>query len=172
MELHFRLVDQLQVHVSCWSGAEFDFHQVYAGVHVRHGDKASDGHKLQSFEAQIAAIQKSPECKPQQSSPANVNNIVATCHLDTNEVMPLFVASDDALILLSAQSHGYLAFSPGVSQQTSTVGMLSTLVSKHEVAYNATLEIISDIFYLSRCSTLVGICSSQVFSLALILTIL
>jgi hypothetical protein len=128
------------------------------GVHVRHGDKAADGHKLHSFEAEITAIRKSPECAQTSTDITNSSG----CHLANGEMMPLFVASDDGAILLSAHKLGHLAFSPGFSQQTSSTGMLSTLLSKHDMAYNATLEIISDIFYLSRCSTLVGICSSQV----------
>ena len=36
-----------------------------AGLHVRHGDKASDGFKHQSFEAELRALYKSPDCVSQ-----------------------------------------------------------------------------------------------------------
>ena len=36
-----------------------------AGLHVRHGDKASDGFKHQSFEAELRALHKSPDCVSQ-----------------------------------------------------------------------------------------------------------
>ena len=55
----------------------------------------------------------------------------------------------------------------GVSQQTSAAdGMLKTLLSHPELANSAALEIITDIYFLSQCSTLVGMAASQVFRMA------
>lgn len=42
----------------------------FAGLHVRHGDKASDGFKHQSFEAELRALHKSPDCVSQYNPPA------------------------------------------------------------------------------------------------------
>ena len=131
-----------------------------AGMHVRHGDKSSDGFKHHSFDAEMSAVKKSPEC------------VNASCVRTSNDStaaagMRLFVASDDASVLISARLDGHLVKeSVGVSQQTSTAGMFKTLMSNKAVAYNATVEIITDVHYLSRCSTLVGIAASQVFRLA------
>jgi len=44
--------------------------------------------------------------------------------------------------------------------------MLATLLHKPEMGYNASLEIIRDVYFLSRCSTLVGIAASQIFRMA------
>lgn len=44
--------------------------------------------------------------------------------------------------------------------------MLKTLLKHPEIAHQATLEIIADIYFLSQCSTLVGISASQVFRMA------
>lgn len=45
-------------------------------------------------------------------------------------------------------------------------GMLKTLLKHPEIAHQATLEIIADIYFLSQCSTLIGISASQVFRMA------
>lgn len=80
----------------------------------------------------------------------------------------IFVASDDARVLHIAHHKGYLTDSSGVSQKQgyATSGMLKTLLTHPELAHSASLEIISDIFYLSHCSSLIGMCSSQVFRMA------
>ena len=92
-------------------------------------------------------------------------------HLDVERstfVFPLqvFVASDDLDVLQLANKRGFLADIDGVSQQTGNTGMLSTLLEHHELAYNASLEIIRDIFFLSQCTSLLGVAGSQVFRMA------
>lgn len=88
-------------------------------------------------------------------------------------VLPLhvFVASDDGAVLQVAQERGFLTALEGqrlgVSQQTDAHdGMLKTLLTHPEMANSATLEIISDIYFLSQCSTLIGTAASQVFRMA------
>jgi hypothetical protein len=62
---------------------------------------------------------------------------------------------------------GHLVDTAGVSQQTSNVGMMQTLSNRNSgIGFNASLEIIADIFFLSQSSTLVGIAASQVFRMA------
>ena len=144
-----------------------------AGVHVRHGDKSSDGFKHHSLEAEIAAVHKSPECIMNEK----IKNVdLKTCWIQTNssthvndfsiKPIPVFIASDDPRVLTIAAKAGHLVDEEGVSQQTAHAGMLNTLVSHPEIGYNASLEIIRDIYFLSRCSTLVGIAASQVFRMA------
>lgn len=96
-----------------------------------------------------------------------------TAHNDYSSYMcPLhiFVASDDINVLQGAERLGYMVDSAGISQQTSTDGMLKTLLSRPELGYNATMEIISDIYFLSHCSTLLGIAASQVYRMAVALS--
>lgn len=80
----------------------------------------------------------------------------------------LFVASDDINVLRSAVKQGHITNAAGVSQDTTTAtnGMLTTLLTHPEIAHAAALEIISDIYFLSQCNTLIGICASQVFRMA------
>lgn len=179
---------------------------VLGGVHVRHGDKSSDGFKHHSFEAELAAASKSPEC-------ALLGVLFGGCVRTYNDTllptaapgMRLYVASDDASVLISARimvrhacvrsmfkcrrmlrigpssfppstsnaslhrlpSQGHLVKEhEGISTQTSSAGMFKTLLAHTEVAYNATVEVITDIVHLGRCSTLVGIAASQIFRLA------
>ena len=82
--------------------------------------------------------------------------------------LQLFVASDDVNVLRSAAREGHLTNIVGVSQDTTTAsdGMLKTLLSRPEIAHAATLEIISDIYFLSQCNSLIGISASQVFRMA------
>jgi len=141
-----------------------------AGLHVRHGDKSSDGFKHHSFEAEVAAVRKSPECINSSSCIVTLNDTLASGAPPppNNAVrLRLFVASDDASVLVSARVAGHLVKeAAGVSTQTSSAGMFKTLMTNKAVAYNATVEIITDVFFLSHCSTLVGILASQVFRLA------
>jgi hypothetical protein len=145
-----------------------------AGLHVRHGDKSSDGFKHHSFEAEVAAVRKSPECINISSCIVTLNDTLSTSTSTppqpsnpSPKAVRLFVASDDASVLVSARVAGHLVKeAAGVSTQTSTAGMFKTLMTNKAVAYNATVEIITDVFYLSHCSTLVGILASQVFRLA------
>ena len=150
-----------------------------AGLHVRHGDKASDGFKHQSFEAELRAVRKSPDCVQVVAAAAvgnnssgaaasaagadsstrgeisNVGNVegsggeVASCMThagssNTTALVPLkvFVASDDANVLVAAKKMGHLADSSGVSQQTSTKGMFATMLARPDIGYNASLEIV------------------------------
>ena len=211
-----------------------------AGLHVRHGDKASDGFKHQSFEAELRAVHKSPDCVKLQpvdtlsndtttmaisntisKTDSTIDNtggaavVVPMCLTTSGGVneaarlaensagdgkltsLKMFVASDDAGVLGAAKKMGLLVDSSGVSQQTSTKGMFLAMISRPEIGYNASLEIVSheqqqqhfysllltssslmpfpvhpfinqitDIYFLSRCTTLVGIAASQVFRVA------
>ena len=148
-----------------------------AGMHVRHGDKSSDGFKHHSFEEEAAAVKKAPECDNSgklgnciktynDTVSQNSSNLSFSPNTRTGAIR-LFVASDDASVLISARLNGHLVKeNVGVSQQTSSAGMFKTLLSNKAVAYNATVEIVTDIFYLAHCSTLIGIAASQVFRLA------
>lgn len=80
----------------------------------------------------------------------------------------VFIASDDINVLRSAVKQGYITNAAGVSQDTTTAtnGMLTTLLTHPEIAHAAALEIISDIYFLSQCNTLVGIMASQVFRMS------
>lgn len=141
-----------------------------AGLHVRHGDKASDGFKHQSFEAELRAVRKSPDCVQVVAAAANNNNSSSTdgeisnvgdgganvcmTHAGggstnataTDPLAPLkvFVASDDANVLVAAKKMGHLADSSGVSQQTSTKGMFATMLARPDIGYNASLEIVRE----------------------------
>lgn len=166
-------------------GRGFPHDTSIAGLHVRHGDKSTDGFKDQSFIAEMAAVRKSPECIVTARGRNNVSNSDNTTfhppflkkeHLDedvfciingtTHDELPIFVASDDPHVLVLAKTLGHLVDSSGVSQTTGGIGMLKTLVSHPELGYNASLEIITDIYFLSHCSTLVGIAASQIFRMA------
>lgn len=148
-------------------GRGFPYGSQLIGIHVRHGDKSTDGFKDHSLEAEISAAQKSPECSKRINSGAAGSNASLCTTGDSGEVMAVFVASDDAAVLNESQRLGYLVDKGGVSQQTSSVGMLKTLVhSKKDIGHNASLEIITDIHFLAQCSTLVGIAASQVYRMA------
>lgn len=150
------------------------------GIHVRHGDKASDGFKEHSLKAEMIAVKHSSECHLYNKNSLsfiklgdlydiNDDNVVCSYTNSSYEFKPLkvFVASDDAAVLDTAKKLGHLVDSAGVSQQTSSVGMLKTLVFHNpDIGFNASLEIIADIFFLSQSSTLVGIAASQVFRMA------
>lgn len=148
-----------------------------AGMHVRHGDKHSDGFKHHSLEMELRAVQASKQCEARESGGDKADGkcwthgaLGARTSTETGsvaELLPIFVASDDFKVLSSAAELGFLVDGEGgVSQSTHSTGMLSTLLNKPELGYNASLEIIRDIFFLSRCTTLVGICASQIFRIA------
>ncbi len=168
-----------------------------AGLHVRHGDKHSDGFRLHSMEMQLRALRATSQCEARMrgaekadsqcwthpptaaaaaaagsSSPAAVpvpgqSEEQGPSKGSAPQYLPVFVASDDAAVLSSAAQSGFLvADRGGVSQATHTAGMVNTLLHKPELGYNASLEIIRDIYLLSRCTTLVGIAASQVFRIA------
>jgi hypothetical protein len=184
-------------------GRGFPFGSPVAGLHVRHGDKSTDGFQDQSFEAEITAIKKSPECSQfdkvecltnSESNLKNVNtylkindsNIKSTINnlnLDINKEnykqnnvsdnyssgkITIYVASDDAKVLVAARKMGHLVDSSGsgLSQQVNKQTMVNVLVKNNDMGYNASLEILTDIYFLSQCTTLVGIAASQVFRTA------
>lgn len=131
------------------------------GMHVRHGDKSTDGFRDHSLEAELAALRKSPECNSQ------VSKNISICFNSTSlQPIDIFVASDDTHVLAAAHKMGFLAVNSGVSQQTGGNGMFKTLMGHPEIGFHASLEIITDIVMLSRCSTLVGIAASQIFRMA------
>jgi hypothetical protein len=146
------------------------------GMHVRHGDKQSDGFKHHALDTQLQAVRASPECKTLRPIEARNSSSETgragdigkkeVCLTDNGTQLPIYVASDDPAVLTRAAELGHLVDSDGVSQHTQSAGMLTTLLSKPEMGYNATLEIIRDITLLTRCSTLVGIAASQVFRMA------
>ena len=223
-------------------GNGFPFGLPLAGLHVRHGDKRTDGFREHSMEEELNFIRQSPDCSVVNSAGdcfkllnISTHASIVTLHrltkkhgividkaaidkfnrtsdthnseiaLDPRSMFPshgalgshhghhshsqlvphheaadqqhvipmqLFVASDDVNVMLSAASQGYLTSPVGVSQGTTTAqdGMLKTLLSHPEIAHAATLEIISDIYFLSQCSTLIGIAASQVFRMAVALS--
>lgn len=165
------------------NGRGFPFGHPIAGLHVRHGDKKIDGFMEHSFESELGAIRKSPEFTQHSINSSNLlvefhnnNNDVIENNFDsknmTNNInnkkrkLRIYVASDDANVISSAKKMGFLVDRPGVSQQTQSKGMFVTLASHPELGFNASLEIITDIFFLSHCSTLIGIAASQVFRMA------
>jgi hypothetical protein len=171
-----------------------------AGVHVRHGDKSSDGFKDIELESEMVAISHSPECvanhvvidsnKVEKKNSLeeeftkikcltklstdsfdklkNTKDKIIVYNYENTEYTPLrlFVASDDPHVLESAKKLGHLVDKQGVSQQTAHIGMAKALISNPNLGYNASLEIITDIYFLSQCSTLVGIAASQIFRMA------
>ena len=212
-----------------------------AGLHIRHGDKGSDGFKLYSLEAHVRAARLSQECDaPLQlldgrcrlRAPAgmNTNNSNGSTHgsplLRANEyatmgggrdrgsptkgnrfsssvrhaenaqsgsgsgsssssmssrssgtstssggdgrgeIMHVFVASDDKHVVAAARRKGYLSTRVGVSQETVEKGMAQALADKTAGGYNASLEILADMYFLAQCTTLVGTAASQVFRVA------
>jgi hypothetical protein len=225
-------------------GHGFPFGLPLGGLHVRHGDKHSDGFKDHSLEEELSFVRRSPDCFVQNSRGEcfarvntssfssivvlhrlakkhgiiiNVHDIEAfnrtssdgnaaiaiepkslwpspTAHRSSGHehdsasaapapaaasfpavyVVPvnLFVASDDANVVLSAARQGLLTDAVGVSQDgvIAKHGMLSTLLTHPEIAHAACLEIIADIYFLSQCTSLVGIAASQVFRMAVALS--
>ncbi len=138
------------------------------GIHVRHGDKKSDGFVLHGFEETVLEVHKILNCAVPQAKADGSCWIKST--KDALQRIPVFVASDDGNVLTNALRMGFLAHSHGVSQTTEATGMMVSLRHKPEMSYNASLEIIRDVLFLSRCSTLVGIAASQVFRMAVALS--
>lgn len=155
-------------------GRGFPFGSLIAGLHVRHGDKSIDGWRLHSFENEMAAVRKSPDCALDGMTNSS-RKTEGICHPSTLNVshiaaedrdLHVFVASDDPNVLNAAHKLGHLVDSSGVSQKTGTAGMFAVLIKHPEYGYNATLEIVTDIYFLSHCTTLVGTAASQVFRMA------
>lgn len=174
----FRLQPAVQEYITLQSkhmddGKGFPYGFPVAGLHVRHGDKSSDGFRLHSFEAEMVVIRKSPECLVTPLGVCkNADDPSSTVSADPNEgtatgkELRIFVASDNGAVLEAAKKLGHLVDSSGISQQTGEGGMFKYLLSHPELGYNASLEIIADIHFLAHCSTLVGIAASQVFRMA------
>lgn len=156
----------------------FPFNDVVAGIHVRHGDKKSDGFREHSFEQQLSAIRHSPDCNVRVDDNCYTVNLTQAVDssgrlvLKDNRRMKVFVASDDASVLSTAVAGGHyiVPIDSGLSQKTGKVGMLTTLSWNTAIGYNASLEVISDVFFLSKCSTLIGSASSQVFRMSVALS--
>lgn len=157
--------------------ADMPHHNLLGGMHVRHGDKHVDGFLPHSFEAQLKTLRASSQCLSVQG-PVQMHQLNGTeadwakqCYVRNSrtgsvEMMPIFVASDNANVLAKSSSMGLLVDVAGVSQTTQSTGMMATLADKLELRYNATLEIVRDVYLLSRCSHLVGIAASQIFRMA------
>ena len=76
---------------------------------------------------------------------------------------------NDITVLTIARNRNYLVSKSNISYETNaTQGMASLLTTRHgtELGYNASLEIMTDIYSLSLCSTIVGTASSQVYRVA------
>ena len=136
------------------------------GVHVRHGDKRIDGFAERTLKAELMAIRASPE---NLATSHNTRGYAVTHEHFMNISFDLYVASDDKIVITEAKNGGFMTSPIGVSQEASSKGVFSTLNGKARGTnhgYNASIEIITDIFYLSHCSTLVGTASSQVYRMA------
>lgn len=105
---------------------------------------------------------------------ANGNHVHVNLSSAFNEtlVMPLhiFVASDDIEVLRDAARFGFMYDDSGVSQTTGNTGMLSILLQNPEMGFNATIEIVSDIYFLSQSTTFLGVCGSQVSRMSMALS--
>lgn len=97
------------------------------------------------------------------NSPSSTPTMIAK---SIDEQIFVYVASDDPNVLAVAGELGHLVDESGVSQQTGTEGMEKYLLDHEESRYNATIEIIQDIYLLSKCSTLVGMAASQIFRMS------
>jgi hypothetical protein len=137
----------------------FPFGSPVAGLHVRHGDKHIDGFKEHSYFEEVSSLQRSPDC---------VSYRDGRCYGSDGRELKVYVASDDGKVLKDATMNGHLTtpIDAGVSQSTGTTGMAVTLRGNPSLGYNASLEILSDIFFLSHCSTLVGMAGSQIFRIS------
>ena len=156
------------------NGKGFPSHTPIAGIHVRHGDKHVDGFRDQSFHDELRAVRKSPDCYLvndvcyENVTSSSMDNQNQSSFNSTSGIrkLPIFVASDDEKVLTAARELGYLENTAGFSQQNPEIGVSKALASITEFRYQASMEIISDIYLLSRCSTLVGIAASQVFRMS------
>jgi hypothetical protein len=137
----------------------FPFGSSVAGLHIRHGDKHVDGFKAHSYSDGLASLRRSPDC---------VSYRDGRCYGSDGRELKVYVASDDGKVLKDATMNGHLTtpIDAGVSQSTGTTGMAVTLRGNPSLGYNASLEILSDIFFLSHCSTLVGMAGSQIFRIS------
>ena len=139
-----------------------------------------DLHRAHTLEAQLLAAHKSSECEtPVQligdscvlkRAGASTDSGAASARrgssASSSKAMTIFIASDDKQVLATARAKGFLVTRGGVSQETADQGMAAALQGRPNMSHNASLEIIADIYFLSRCTTLVGTASSQVFRVA------
>ena len=146
-------------------GLGFPLTPPVGGVHVRHGDKRIDGFAYRTLKSELLALKASPE----NLASINKTRGYAVTHEHFMDIsFDLYVASDDKNVIAEARNGGFMTSPIGVSQDASDAGVFSTLSNEKgsNLGYNATIEIVTDIFYLSHCSTLVGTASSQVYRMA------
>lgn len=144
-------------------------HSLHNQHHFSRGSSISEiahGNGTLASEAMMNEKQQQSRSNAKSLSPEELSLLHDTY------VIPLaiYVASDDANVLHTASKHGYFTDATGVSQQTASNGMFKTLLSHHEFGFNATLEIITDIYFLAHSSTLLGMAASQVFRTAVALS--
>ena len=137
-------------------GLGFPLSPPVGGIHVRHGDKKIDGFAARTLKSELLALQASPE---NMASLNKTRGYAVTHEHYMNISFDLYVASDDKVVVKEARDGGFMTSPVGISQEASTVGVFSTLTSNKDksnanLGYNASIEIITDIFYLSHCSTL------------------
>jgi hypothetical protein len=65
-----------------------------------------------------------------------------------------------------SQGEGFVVNVEGISQSAGKASVFGKLLHHSELGFNASIEIITDIYALSQCSTLVGMCASQIFRMA------
>jgi hypothetical protein len=84
----------------------------------------------------------------------------------------VYVASDDDKVLYESRQLGFIvAPTLNLSASLGTLGAQNYLSGNLEHGYTASLEILFDIFMLSHGNTMVGICSSQVSSMLISITV-
>jgi hypothetical protein len=113
---------------------------------------------------------KSGSSSSQQSSDETLSELehIKKTLVSEKYVIPLdvFIASDDGEVIKYSQQMGFFVNKEGVSQQTHGAAMIALVIKHRESSFEASLQIISDIFLLSQCSTLIGMAASQVFRMA------
>ena len=112
-------------------GYGFPFSRSVAGMHVRHGDKSSDGFRDHTLSSEIMTIFKSPECIDKTTCLGKLNHQNLSTSDETEGLamnrnasghLAVFVASDDRKVLSVSKKLGFLCFSEGVSQNSSAKG--------------------------------------------------
>ena len=137
-----------------------------AGLHVRHGDKSSDGFRHHSLSSQKAHISKSNECLKRKAIAVILAPLLASWLILRRICRnPVFVASDDPREVKAAERSGFITLHSSLSLNTADRGMFAELGNHPELGFNASSKLLL-IFICSRCSTLVGIASSQIFRMA------
>jgi hypothetical protein len=132
------------------------------------GDSCALKGALASIGSTAATTTGVPDIAKTTATSASASAAASTAG-SASKSMKIFVASDDKQVLAAARSKGFLVTRGGVSQETADRGMAATLGlqgGRQNMSHNASLEIIADIYFLSRCTTLVGTASSQVFRVA------